>query len=175
MFKLKGWNKTGNNRYRSRSPVKKLGSSQYDAHVTKMAKVDEICKKIYEAHGDLYSPEQKRAWAHTIELEKHDSTSQPPKKHFFWSPKCSKGSSASSTCSSTSSSTSTSSAVIPTLVMSPGHRVSIRSEHTDQLMKWHSLLDCGAITKKHYNERELSYRAQPKLLRSYHTIKYPAY
>ena len=48
-------------RSRSRSPITKSGSSRYDAHITKMSKVNEIYKKIHEAHGNLYSPEQKRA------------------------------------------------------------------------------------------------------------------
>ena len=59
-----------------------------------MAKVDEIYKKINTVHGNLYTPEQKRAWAHMIELGKHDSISQPPKKRFFQSQGCSNTTSA---------------------------------------------------------------------------------
>ena len=148
----KGENKKGSKRSRSRSPVAKLGSSRYDAHVTKMAKVDDIYKKIDEAHGNLYSPEQKRAWAHMIELGKHDSVTQPPKKRFFQSSVSSEAPSVSPCLSVKTSSTSTASTSTPTLVTSPGRRVSIRSECIDQLKKWHSLLDCGAITKEQYDE-----------------------
>ena len=68
---------------RSRSPITRAGPSQCDAHVTKIAKVDEIYQKIHVTHGNLYSLEQKRAWVHMVELGKHDSISQPPKKRFF--------------------------------------------------------------------------------------------
>ena len=148
--------KRGSKRSRSRSPITKPRSSRYDAHVNKMAKVDEIYKKIHEAHGNLYTPEQKRAWAHMIELGKHDSISQPPKKRFFQSQGRSDSTSTSTSHSSVSTSDSTSlsvpAAATPTLVTSPGRRVSIRSECIDQLKKWHSLLDCGAITKEQYDE-----------------------
>ena len=150
----KGKNKESK-RSRSRSPITKAGPSRYDAHVTKMAKVDEIYKKIHETHGNLYSPEQKRAWAHMIELGKHDSISQPPKKRFFQTQGVSESSPASSTHSSAGPPTSTSISTAGTpgmLVTSPGRRVSIRSECIDQLKKWHSLLDCGAITKEQYDE-----------------------
>ena len=118
-----------------------------------MAKVDEIYKKIDEAHGNLYSPEQKSAWAHMIELGKHNSISQPPKKRFFQSQEHSESTSeASHSSASTSTGASISTAATPTLVTSPGRRVSICSECIDQLKKWHSLVDCGAITKEQHDE-----------------------
>ena len=93
-----------------------------------MAKVDEIYQKIHETHGNLYSPEQKRAWAHMIERGKHDSISQPPNKRFFQT-RASESAPASSSHSSAgppTSSTSTSAAGTPsTLVTSPGRRVSM--------------------------------------------------
>lgn len=89
-----------------------------------MAKVDEIHQKIHETHGNLYSPEQKRACAHMIELGKHDSISQPPKKRFFQTRGASESSPASSSHSSAGppTSASTSAAGMPsTLVTSQGH------------------------------------------------------
>ena len=153
----KGKVKKNSKRSRSRSPITRAGPSRYDAHVTKMAKVDEIYQKIHETHGNSYSPEQKRAWAHLVELGKHDSISQPPKKRFFQTRGASESSPASSSHSSagppTSTTIYTSAAGTPsTLVTSPGRRVSIRSECIDQLKKWHALLDCGAITKEQYDE-----------------------
>ena len=158
-------------RSRSKSPVAKSskpGSSRYDAHIAKMAKVDEIFQKLNDTHGNKYSAEQKRAWAHLIELGKHESVIQPPKKRFFQpstpeissapsdSPSCSTSStSKSSACTNTQSAAALSAAITTsstTLVASPGRRVSIRSECIDQLQKWHSLLDCGAITKEQYDE-----------------------
>lgn len=78
--------KRGSKRPRSKSPAAKSskpGSSRYDAHIAKMAKVDEIYQKLNDTHGNKYSAEQKRAWAHLIELGKHESVIQPPKKCFF--------------------------------------------------------------------------------------------
>ena len=118
-----------------------------------MAEVDKLYKKIHDTHGVWYSPKQKRAWAHMIELGRHDSITQPPKKHFFQSPDTDETPLAPPSClTDGKSSTSSSSATTSTLVTSPGRRVSIRSECIDQLKKWHSLLDCGAITKEQYDE-----------------------
>ena len=78
--------KRGSKRPRSKSPAAKSskpGSSWYDAHIAKMAKVDKIYQKLNDTHGNKYSAEQKRAWAHLIELGKHESVIQPPKKRFF--------------------------------------------------------------------------------------------
>ena len=156
--------KRGSKRSRSKSPIAKAsnkpGSSQYDKHTAKMAKVDEIYKQIDDTHGSRYSAEQKRAWAHMIEMGKHDSITQAPKKRFFQSSSSSANDEASTsapstatTSSSTTCTTSTTvSASIATLVTSPGRRVSIRSECIDQLQKWHALLDCGAISKDQYDE-----------------------
>lgn len=109
--------------------------SRYDAHTAKMSKVDDLYKKIDEKHGAAFSPEQKRAWAHMMELGRHDSIDCPPKKRFFKS--------------------QTASESIPngqSLYSSPGRRVKVRSECIDQLQKWHSLFDSGAITKEQYDE-----------------------
>ena len=63
--------------------VGKPRSSQYDAHTSKMAKVDEIYKSLDQAHGNVFTSEQKRAWAHLIKLGKHSYQSVPPNKPFF--------------------------------------------------------------------------------------------
>ena len=152
--------KRGSKRSRSKSPTAKAsgkpGSSRYDGHTAKMAKVDEIYEQIDDAHGSRYSAEQKRAWAHMIEMGRHDSITQAPKKQFFQSPSSSENSSSEMSVSASSSSgksSVTSSSTAPsTLVTSPGRRVSIRSECIDQLQKWHALLDCGAISKDQYDE-----------------------
>ena len=142
-------------RSRSKFPTAKSsesGSSRY-GHTAKMAKVDEIYKQTHDTHGSRYTPEQKRAWAHMIEMGKHDSITEAPRKQLFQS---SEKSSESSVPASSSTSSSKFSATIsntaPTLVESPGHRVSIRSECIDQLQKWHALLDCGAISEEQYDE-----------------------
>jgi len=124
----------------SKSPSAKSSKprlSQYDSHVSKMAKVDEIYQSLDKTHGSLYTPEQKRAWAHMIELGKHSSQANPPNKRFFQK----------STSSADANPTYTG-----TLSRSPGKKIKIRSECIDQLQKWHELLNCGAITKEQYDE-----------------------
>ena len=141
--------KRGKKRSRSKSPNKsKPGSSRYDSHVAKMRKVDEIYDKLHAAHGNKYSAEQKRAWAHLVELGNHDSLDAPPKKPFFHNHSISNSNSPSRPSAASKS------AVTPTS-SSPGQagrRVSIRSECIDQLKKWHALLDCGAINQQQYEE-----------------------
>ena len=88
-----------------------------------------------------------------IEMGKHDSIMQAPKKRFFQSRSDSEGSpqiykSDPSISGDKPSATTSKSASFP----SPGKRVSIRTECIDQLQKWHSLLDCGAINKEQYEE-----------------------
>ena len=144
--------KRGSKRSRSKSPAPESGSSRHDAHVSKMAKVDDIYKQIHDKHGNLFFTEQKRVWAHMVELGKHDSIAQPPNKRFFKSPSTEGVSVQSASSSVPKTSVGPSSASTPALVTSPGHRVSIRSECIDQLKKWHSLLDCGAIFKEQYEE-----------------------
>ena len=61
--KNKGEEKKANKRPQSKSLSGKAGSSQYDAHTSKMAEVDEIYKSLDSAHGTMYSSEQKRTWA----------------------------------------------------------------------------------------------------------------
>ena len=141
----KGEGKKHTHTKRSRSPCKspskkssKARSSQYDSHVTKMAKIDEIYQSLDKTHGSLYTPEQKRAWAHMIDLGKHSSQAIPPNKRFFQ--KCT---GADASCSITDTGGSS---------KSPGKKVKIRSECIDQLQKWHDLLNCGAITQNQYDE-----------------------
>ena len=118
----------------------KTGSSRYDGHIAKMAKVDEIYKQIDCTHGNRYSAEQKRTWAHMIEMGKHDSITNAPKKRFFQTPSGSVNSSEASGSLPSGKSLATPSNMAPTnLITSPGRRVSIRSECIDQLQKWHAL------------------------------------
>jgi len=130
----KGKDKKHTKRSRSKSPGAKPKSSQYDSHIAKMAKVDDIYQNLDKTHGSQYTPEQKRAWAHMIQLGKHSSQMSPPNKRFF------------------QTSMSSVDANPGTLTRSPGKKIKIRSECIDQLQKWHELLNCGAITQEQYDE-----------------------
>ena len=48
-----------------------------------MEGLEEIYEELQEAHMDDYTPEQLRAWAHLIQMNKHDSYEEPPNKPFF--------------------------------------------------------------------------------------------
>lgn len=78
-----GDEESGKSRSRSNSPKAKRRSSRYDGHVSKMSKVDEIFQKLDDTHKNKFTPEQKRAWAHMIELGKHDSYDEPPNNVSF--------------------------------------------------------------------------------------------
>ena len=82
-YHSKGEERKSTKRSRSKSPGGKPRSSQYDAHTTKMAKVDKIYKSLDKAYGSGYPAEQKQARAHLIELGKRSSQSVPPNKPFF--------------------------------------------------------------------------------------------
>ena len=74
-------------RSRSRSPAISERSvprnSWYDSHLKKVSEVDEIFQKLDERHKGAYTPEQLRAWAHLIHMDKHNSFESPPDKPFF--------------------------------------------------------------------------------------------
>ena len=79
-----------------------------------------------------FTIEQLWAWVHLIQMGKHSSTVHPPDKPFFHKSK--KGTSKSS--SSTPHS----------------NPITLRGDCIDQLMKWHDLLDIGAITQAQYED-----------------------
>jgi hypothetical protein len=117
--------------------------SKYEPQSEKMTEVDKIYSKLQEEHKTGYSPEQLRAWAHLLQMGKHDSYTQPPDKPFFRGRKR-----AAAVCTSALES-------IPETkksAASPGRRVSMRSELIDQLKKWHQLFESGAIGKEEHDE-----------------------
>lgn len=144
-------------RSRSKSPVtkppKQPRSSRYDAQIAKTSRVDEIYKKLSDIHDNKFTPEQKSAWAHMIEMGKHISYDVPPKKRFFQQAKDKP--SENEGPRKLSSTPSTSATALPAAV-SPGCRVGIRSECIDQLQKWHALYEVGAVTKEQYDELQTS-------------------
>ena len=107
-------------------------SNQYSGHLKKMEEVESIVDQLEEKHAGTYTPEQLRAWAHMVQLKKHDSLDIPPKKPFFGTKK-------------------PTSATVSTCI-SPGKKINMRSELIDQLDKWHRLMDRGAITEEQYKD-----------------------
>lgn len=113
-----------------RSASKPTPKTSTESVAQKLTEVDEIVSELKD-HSSDYSPEQIRAWAHLIHMNKHDSYLVPPNKPFFRKRK------SAATVSSTHS---------------PGKKIGLRSECINQLKKWHELLECGGITKTQYDE-----------------------
>ena len=152
-------------RSRSRSPVSRSSESTaesstrtakkptaskpscYESHLQKMSEVDDVYKKLDKQHKEKYSDEQLRAWAHLIQLDKHNSYEDPPDKPFFCGRvKTSTSAAGPSTPSGKTPPTSSGAGI------SPSRRVGLRTQCIDQLQKWHSLLESGAISREQYDE-----------------------
>lgn len=95
------------------------GNSNYQGHLSKMSKVEEIVEDLERRHGEnnVYTTEQIRVWAHMIQLKQHNSYNEPPDKPFFRHSKCK---------SSGSEGT-----------LSPAKRINLRTKCINQLDKWH--------------------------------------
>ena len=113
------------------------GPSKYIAQQQKMTELEVIVSELSEQHGNSYTTEQVRAWAHMLQMKKHDSYEEPPKKPFFKTAE--KGAPSKASVSDT---------------MSPGKRIQYRSQCIDQLDKWHDLKERGIITDSQYAEMQ---------------------
>lgn len=93
-----------------------------------MNEVSTTVDKLKEKHGEKYNPLQLNCWAHMIQSHKHDSYDTPPRKAFFGKNKS------------------------DTVGVSPGKRLSFRSECIDQLDKWHQLMERGVVSNEEYGD-----------------------
>ena len=112
--------------------------------IRKINEVEDIIKGLQEKHGTKFSVEQFNMWAHVIHIGKHSSHEVPPDLPYFRQ-------SHKKTTSSSELPIATSSSSVS---VSPGKRVSLRSECINQLDKWHSLLEKGVITQKQYEDMQ---------------------
>jgi len=109
----------------------------------KIKDVEAVVDVLTEKHGSKYSVEQLNAWAHMIQMGKHVSTEVPPALPYFGKGvKRSKEKQEDGTQPSSHTS----------VALSPGKRISLRSECMDQLSKWYSLLEKGVISQSKYDE-----------------------
>ena len=106
------------------------GASKADSISHTLSEVDKIVATLTEKHSKKYTVEQIRAWAHMIQMGKHESYDEPPNKPFF---KTKEGKGSNQT-------------------LSPKKRIELRSECMDQLQKWRELLDKDIISKEQYGE-----------------------
>ena len=96
-----------------------------------------IVKVLQDTHGNLYSVEKYNAWAHLINIGKHDSYNEPPNYPFFTGNKKKNVTGNSGPSSS---------------VDSPTKRLGFRTQCIEQLKSWHHLYECGAVTQDQYEK-----------------------
>ena len=110
------------------APPGKRSNSQVGL-LNMMSGVDSILDKLKEKHGQKYTSVQLNCWAHMIHANKHESLDTPPNKSFFGKKKSNE-----------------------TVTISPGKRISLRSECINQLDKWHQLVERGVISAEEYKQ-----------------------
>ena len=106
--------------------------------------VDTIINQLKEKHGNKYTPVQYNCWAHImVHSNKHESLDVPPNKPFFGKK-----------------------AQNDSVGVSPGKKISLRSECINQLDKWHQLMERQVISKDQYEE------LQDKILKDIKKFQY---
>ena len=123
-------------------------SKPKSACLKKIEDVEIIVNELKEKHKNTYSIEQFNTWAHLIHIGKHGSNETPPDLPFFRGIRRRKSSPSSLTASSPTKSGEQGSVV----GVSPGKRVSLRSECISQLDKWHAHLEKGVVSQEQYEE-----------------------
>jgi len=123
----------------SNAGSKKPCHTNHEGHLEKMTQVQVIVDELEKCHGTSkkYSPELFRAWAHMLQLKKHDSYDMPLNKPFFKSRK------------------QTNDVTALDKSLSPGKRISYCTECIEQIGKWHSLMEKGAISHSQFQELQL--------------------
>ena len=117
-------------RLESNADSSRSSSSKYEVQVDKMTNIDELCEKLTAIHESNYTKEQIRAWAILIQMGKHDNYNSPPDKRFFMNGRKSTHE--------------------VSVGVSPGKKLSMRSECIDQLDKWYCLMEKGVIDAEQY-------------------------
>ena len=116
----------------------------------KISDVEKIVETLKNKHGSLYSIEQLNAWAHMIDVGKSHSYETPPDLPYFRGHKKVREGTAAD--DSISMSPRSSSSPVQQATVSPGKRITMRSQLLAQMEQWHSLLEKGGITQEQYDE-----------------------
>ena len=127
-------------------------SSKRQAIAKNICEVEEIIKKLKEKYGDAYSVEKLNCWAHMLNVGKHSSYDEPPDLPFFKKRKEKRSTPQHSAGSTDSGSTASTSSLSTSTTNSPSKRVGLWTQCIDQLSKWHSLLNTGAIDQAQYDD-----------------------
>lgn len=116
------------------------GSKRPNVCSQKLQKVEKIVKELQEKHKTSYTVEQLNAWAHLLELGKHDSYETPPNLPYFRK-------------SSDHSKKNKPQKPQPMEIRSsPSKRLGLHGDCIEQLSKWYNLLEKGAISRQQYDE-----------------------
>ena len=134
------------------APKTKSRSRFVNAYEKKMSKVEEVYGTLLEKHGKRFRPEQLRAWANMVQMQKHTSLEEPPSGRFFKTQSERKGGEEEST---------TRSAPDPT-ALSSAKRVTLRTQCIEQLERWHQLMEKGGISKEQYDELQANILSEIK-------------
>ena len=121
-------------------------SKRKDSIAEKLAEVELTVKELKDKHGSKYSTEQLNAWAHMISVGNTVLLKTPPNLPYFVGKARSRKDDTANPQHALSMSTDKPSSIAVSL--SPGKRVSLRTECIDQLSKWHQLLEKGGIDKE---------------------------
>ncbi len=138
----------------NRKKAETSSKTKKEAIASKISEVECIVKKLQDKHGNQYSGEKCNAWTHLIHVGKHDSHDDPPDLPYFRGTKKRKLQTASEGRENSPPSPQAASKSSPSIITSPSKRVGLRSQCIEQLVKWHSLLEKGAISQLQYDEMQ---------------------
>ena len=108
-----------------------------DVIAKNISDVESIVKVLQDTHGNSYTVEKYNAWAHLINIGKHDSYDEPPSYPFFT------GNKKKNVTGNSGPSTSAD---------SPTKRLGFRTQCIEQLTNWHHLYESGAVTQEQYEK-----------------------
>ena len=119
-------------------PAKKRPSDSSNAPLSKrqsdlmttMNEVSETFTKLKDQHGEKYTDLQLNCWAHMINTKKYTSFDIAPNKRFFGKKKN------------------------ESVGVSPGGKISLRTECINQQDKWHQLREWGVTTCDEYDQKK---------------------
>ena len=127
------------------TPKLKSRSRFENALENKMSKVEEVYETLQKKHSKIYKPEQLRAWANMVQMQKHTSLEEPHSGRFFKTQKSTKQEATPETSVTTECKASIAS-------LSPVERLTLHTQCIEQLERWHGLMEKGAISQEQYTD-----------------------
>ena len=115
--------------------------SKRTSSAQKLQEVEKIVEELKEKHAASYSIEKLNAWAHLLHMGKHDSYETPPNLPYFGKGR-----------DGMKDKWKSQKAQPVEISSSPSKRLGLRGECIEQLSKWHTLLEKGAISVQQYDE-----------------------